>query len=440
MMKGAAGGRDGAPAAADPHRIKLYWLLKIHWGAIVGQVAVVLALPRWLGIPLPSGPLLAVVAAQGVAMVVADVWTRRRPHVPESAVAAVMLFDAAAITAMLLLAGGYANPFSILYVVNVALAAVMLRPAWSWALLGASLLLYGSLFLFGNGGHELVLPNMSHDELLALHLRGLWVALAIAAGFIVYIVQRVTRELEIRDAELAAERSLRARRDKISSLATLAAGAAHELSTPLAVIAVVTKELQRALDGSAEAQEDLKLIKDQLARCQLILQAMAADAGENAGEPLLPISLASWAESALDGLPQQRARVVLRPELDIEAHHIEGPARALARALRGLIKNALQASPADANVEVRFRRVADELLIEVVDRGSGMPPDVLARVGEPFFTTKMPGQGMGLGLFLTRALAEQLGGALEIESTPGKGTIARLRLPAAPAYKTGVAA
>jgi two-component system sensor histidine kinase RegB len=77
-------------------------------------------------------------------------------------------------------------------------------------------------------------------------------------------------------------------------------------------------------------------------------------------------------------------------------------------------------------VEVRGGRV----IAAVQDRGPGMPPEILARVGEPFFTTKGPGEGMGLGLFLTRALAEQLGGAFHLTSRPGIGTEACFELPA----------
>ena len=441
MTTGPAGGRERASATADPHRIKLYWLIKLHWSAIVGQVAVVLALPAWLGIELPTARLFVLVAIQALAMIGMDVWTRCVEGVHEGAVAAVMLFDAAVLTAMLLLAGGYANPFSMLYVVNVALAGVMLRPAWAWSLAAVSLLAFGSLFLFGGaGGHHLALPDIDHEALLVLHMRGMWVALAVSSLFIVYIVMRVTRELQSRELELVAARSLAARREKIASLATLAAGAAHELSTPLSVIAVVTRELQRSLGELPEAQEDLSLIKAQLARCQDILQHMAAHAGENAGEPFVSIPIAVWAHAALDGLPaRERVALHLTPELAVQ--RVEGPAKALARALRSLLKNALQAtSPADGPVELEFLIEEGMVSARVADRGPGIPPHVLDRVGEPFFTTKVPGEGMGLGLFLTRALAEQLGGALDLESAPGKGTTARLRLPAALAFKTGAAA
>jgi two-component system sensor histidine kinase RegB len=440
METGAGAARERVPAPADPHRIKLYWLLKLHWGAIVLQVAAVLVLPPWLGIALPITPLLGVVVIQGAAMLCLDVWSRHAPRIAEETVAALMLFDASVLTCMLLLAGGYANPFSMVYLVNVALAAVMLRPAWGWALAALSLLMFGSLFLFGgSGGHHLALPEVDHEQLLVLHMRGMWVALAFSAAFIVYIVQRVTRELGEREQELAAARSLGARKDKIAALGTLAAGAAHELSTPLSVIAVVTRELQRSLADAPSAQEDLSLIKQQLSRCQDILQQMAAHAGENAGEPFTAFSLAAWSDTSLEALPG-RERVAIHADVDLAAHRVSGPPKALSRALRSLLKNALQASPREAPVELRFSATAREVVVEVVDHGEGISPEILARVGEPFFTTKMPGEGMGLGLFLTRALAEQLGGALDLETQQGTGTTARLRLPAALAFKTGAAA
>jgi two-component system sensor histidine kinase RegB len=426
--------------AADPVRIKLFWLIKLHWGAIVGQFAVILLIPTWLGIDLPRGSLLGLVLLQALTMLFADVWTRNaRRRIPEAAIIAVMAFDCAVLTAMLVLAGGYANPFSMIYVVNVALSAVMLRPLWAWGLLVASLAAFGTLFLLG-GEHVPGLPNVDASTVLTLHMRGMWIALAVSAALIVYIVQRVTRELEEVEVELAAERSLGERRDRVASLATLAAGAAHELSTPLSTIAVVTRELQRTLrDGPSDAQEDLALIKQQIARCQDILHQMSANAGENAGEPIRAIPLATWAEAALGNLPQ-RERVVVRSDIDLGAHAVRGPRRGLARALRSLLKNAIQASPPGEAVELRFSRRGQMIQVDVTDRGSGMPPEILERVGEPFFTTKVPGEGMGLGLFLTRALAEQLGGDIEVVSKPGTGTMASLRLPEALAFEKGEAA
>jgi two-component system sensor histidine kinase RegB len=260
----------------------------------------------------------------------------------------------------------------------------------------------------------------------------MWVSFALAAVFVVFFVQRVSRALAAREGELHAARLQAQRREKLASLATLAAGAAHELSTPLSTIAVVAKELQRALpdESSAEVKTDLQLVRDQVARCREILDRMAAHAGENVGEAFAPITARALVETALEGF-RWPERIQVEFDRGAAGAALIGPQRALSEALRGLLKNAVQASGPESAVSLRVSASGDQVRLTVADRGRGMTPDVLSRVGEPFFTTKVPGEGMGLGLFLTRALAEQLGGEFHITSTPGAGTEARIELPAA---------
>jgi two-component system, sensor histidine kinase RegB len=210
---------------------------------------------------------------------------------------------------------------------------------------------------------------------------------------------------------------------------TRAAGAAHELATPLGAIAIASKELDRELSRAGASQgalEDLRLIRAQVDRCKGILQQMSARAGENAGEPIVEVSVERWVEGALDGLP---GRERVRADLACGEVRVRGPVRGMERALRVILTNALQASPGDGEVSLRARCAPGGIAVEVHDGGAGMAPEVLSRVGEPFFTTKAPGQGSGLGIFIARTLAEQLGGALEIQSQPGRGTTARITLP-----------
>ena len=190
---------------------------------------------------------------------------------------------------------------------------------------------------------------------------------------------------------------------------------------------MASRELERTLAGGP-AREDVQLIRQQVARCRDILQQMAADAGQLSGEPFVQQSVEAWVEAALAELPE--AQRVHRPTGAALREPVRGPPRALAQVLRGLLKNALQASPPGAGVRLTAERLGEQLRVVVEDDGAGMDAQMLARVGEPFFTTKAPGEGMGLGLFLTRALLEQLGGALELQSRPGQGTRVALVLPA----------
>jgi len=412
---------------AEPGRIKLEWLVKLHWIAILGESAAIVGVQAAGLLALPLVPLGALVGLSAVVNLALGAWIRTDPAVSDRFLAMVMLFDTAILTGLLHLSGGHFNPFSTLYIVNVALAAVLLPPRWSWTQAGFSVLAFGALFPMQRWAPFGVLE---HEAMMEVHLHGMLVAVGIAAFVIVLIVQRVSRALARRDEELARERRLAEQRAKLASLVTLAAGAAHELATPLSAIAIAAKELDRDMargGASGEARADLELIRSQVSRCKEILQQMSARAGENAGEPILEVSVARWVEGALGGLPGA-ARVT--HDVACGEAVVRGPVHGLERALRVLLQNALQASAAGIGaVRLGARAVGSGIVVEVEDHGPGMTPEVLARAGEPFFTTKEPGQGSGLGIYIARTLAEQLGGSLELESAPGRGTRARIVLP-----------
>ena len=415
---------------AEPGRIKLEWLVKLHWIAILGESTAIVGVQAAGLLALPLLPLAALVGLSALVNLALLAWIRTDPAVSDRFLAGVMLFDTAVLTGLLHLSGGHFNPFSTLYIVNVALAAVLLPPRWSWTQAVFSVLAFGALFPMQQWAPFGVLE---HEAMMEVHLHGMLVAVAVAAFVIVLIVQRVSRALARRDEELSRERRLADQRAKLASLVTLAAGAAHELATPLSAIAIAAKELDRDLargGASGEVRADLALIRSQVSRCKEILQQMSARAGENAGEPILELSVARWVEGALDGLPDA-GRVT--SDVACGDAMVRGPVHGLERALRVLLQNALQAGAGSGEgsgvVRLVARAAGARIAVEVHDDGPGMAPDVLARAGEPFFTTKEPGQGSGLGIYIARTLAEQLGGALELESAPGRGTTARIVLP-----------
>ncbi|MDC0712994.1 ATP-binding protein [Stigmatella sp. ncwal1] len=414
----------------DAHAINLSWLLRLRWGAVVAQAALILGAHFVLEMHLPLVPLFATIGVAVLSNAALGVWSRKPRAVHGWTLWGVMALDVVLLTVLLAFSGGPFNPFSTLYLVHIALAAVVLRARWTWTLVALALGCFGALFV-----RHLWMPGEDahaahhHMDAVRMHLEGMWAAFGLAAAVIVYFVQRVTRALAEREAELDASREVTARNEKLAALATLAAGAAHELSTPLSTIAVVARELERRGELSPASREDAQLIRQQVARCRDILVQMAADAGASHGEAFVPLSPALLVDGALEGL-RGRERVQVDVQGAPPGEVMSVPARALTHAIRGVVKNALQASSESARVELVLTRQEAGWRLLVKDEGSGMAAEVLSRAGEPFFTTKPQGEGMGLGLFLARAVLDQLGGRLEVRSVPGKGTHVELTWPA----------
>lgn len=419
-------------SSADPVRTNFAWLLRLRWGAIVSQLATIAIVDGLFDIALDVPSLLSVVALTALSNALCARYLATSERLREWMLASLMALDFVLLTLLLYLAGGASNPFSVLYLVHVALSAAVLGARHAWGLAALSSAAFGSLFLLPPR-HDAVVHAMGmHDHAqhgsMGLHFQGMWAAFSIAAFVIVYFVTRVSRDLAAQRASAAEARTSALRSEKLASLATLAAGAAHELATPLSTIAVIAKELERDLSTGQHgkgAEADARLIREEVERCRTILSLMASDAGESMGEGFRETTSAALIDEALEAL-KQRARVRVSGGGD---DRLCLPVRSVAAALRALVTNALDASAESQAVEVEVLSHGSSLGLCVTDRGSGMHPDTLRRAGEPFFTTKEPGRGMGLGIFLSRAVIERLGGSLRFESALGTGTQVFLELP-----------
>lgn len=423
----------GTPADREVHRIQLRFLTTLRWAALAAQIVAILVVDRLIGIELPLPALLALTAFSGLTNVGLLLWQRRAWAVDERLLASVLVLDVLLLTGLLYVTGGPFNPFSFLYLVYITLATVLLGTRWTWAIAALSSLCSALLFIqhvwLNEDWQDDSDPHVRH---MKLHLYGMWVACVVAAVFIVYFVTRIRNSLEQRNAELRQARERAMRSERLASLATLAAGAAHELATPLSTIAVVATELQVLLGEQGADEEvlgDARLIRTEVQRCREILASMAADLGQSTGEQPTPQSVTQLLDEALAPL-QRMGQLKLHVPPDLANAQVTVPARATMQALRGVLKNALQVQPTGQPVAVSLSQVDGKRILEVVDNGPGMSADVLARAGEPFFTTKAPGEGMGLGLFLTRAVVESAGGTLQLASTPGQGTRVTIALPA----------
>jgi two-component system, sensor histidine kinase RegB len=432
--------------------IAFSWLLLLRWGAVICQAILIYLASRYLGIAIPIIFVSTIIIFEAASNLFFAFLYKQKRVIPEWFFGLIMVLDILLLTALLFSTGGPMNPFTFLYLVHIVLGAVLMRPYWSWSLTIFTVVCYSLLFIidkdfFGPlpfilpggfiGGaefqascHTLAVEYTQLSGHMKLHLKGMLLAFAMTSFFIVFFVGRIQRALEVQQQTLVSLEEKRARSEKLASLATLSAGAAHEFSTPLSTIAVAAGEMLHQLKQAQLDQgliDDAQLIKDQVKTCKNILYQMAADAGEHLGEALEKLTVEQVAAKVLaEFLQEDRERI--RTENEAGALALLMPSRTLIRTLKGLIKNGIDASePGD---QVILRCFCDEkfLYFQVADRGAGMDAETIARAAEPFFTTKPQGKGLGLGLFLAQNMAEQFGGTLTISSEIRKGSTVTISL------------
>ncbi len=418
--------RAGRQPAADP--VALSWLVTVRWTTLVAGAGAMVAGYSGFGASMPIGAaasLLGVFALSN-GWLTWRVRTRRTAGLTTIA-GGLVCADVLLLSWLLLESGSVLNPVSVFLLVQIVLAALVLGRLWTWVVTALAVGGYAALFLVPSS--ELSTAQSMHPE-IGLHMRGMWLAFTVTALAIGALVTQLARAIEERDVALERLRDRNARAMRFASLTTLAAGAAHELSTPLATIAVAARELEQALARRADGQrlhEDAQLIRGEIDRCRRVLDDMAGRIAEPMGEGARLATLGEALTHALARLnPADRARVTLEVASTIS---VVWPVGVVAHAVANLVTNGLQASRGDQSVTVTASTTPDgRVQVLVVDRGRGMTPDELARAGEPFFTTKPPGSGTGLGLFVARSAIEQLGGKLTLESRRDEGTTATILL------------
>jgi two-component system sensor histidine kinase RegB len=425
-----------APPAAETHDssqdVAFLWLVRTRWAATAAFAAAVAVAHLVLQVELQRTPLF-VLWGLALATNAAAAWVPKR-H--QAAIGAWLLsFDVVVLTLILAISGGPTNPFSALYLVYVTLAAMTLSGRATAALTALAIVAYGGLFVLPldaldpHAGHDM--GHQGHATAYDAHLYGMFLAFAVTAALLAGFITRLAGALRRREQELHLARAAVARGERLSALATLSAGAAHELGTPLGTIALVAREMEKAAEAEQHMdalRQDAALVRAEVDRCRAILDRMAGRTGEPAGEALRDVTVATLIDAVRDRLHAPDAqRVQLDEGADLT---LRVPLQAMTQVVENLVRNGLDAAPR-GGVRVRAERAADgRARLVVADDGTGMNATELARAGEPFYTTKDVGRGMGLGIYLARAVVEQLGGTFALRSDAGVGTEVCMELPA----------
>jgi two-component system sensor histidine kinase RegB len=252
----------------------------------------------------------------------------------------------------------------------------------------------------------------------------MWFTFVLSATMLAWFVVRMTASIRQRDAALASVREQALRDERVIALGALAAGAAHELSTPLATMAVVAGELERDGGLPAAARADVELLRRQIAACKSIISGLAERAGAERLDSATAVCVDDWLAGVHARWRQLRPRA--RSDLRLDGAPPAPAVIADPTLEQGLINLLNNAADAGSMVLVRADWHGDWFNIEVRDNGPGFPPAVLAAAGR----APLPAHdgGSGIGLFLAHAAVARLGGQLAL-SNEGGG-VARLRLPA----------
>ena len=404
-----------------PTPVEASWLVRLRWAQIAALFATVAGVRFMLHAPFPLAPLFVVVGTLSAANVLlARSLRRRRGALSEGAIAAHLLLDALGLTVLLSFTGGAMNPFTILYVLQVALGAILAGRRWGLVVTVMVILAFGALLV--------VRPEQVHvwhsASMFGLHVRGMWLGFALTAGALWFFIDRVVNSLRAREIELAAARLDAERAVRWTALGTLAAGTAHELNTPLGTIAILASELAETLDRGSEQGAQAQRIREEVRRCREILARMRSHAPD-AEEPAV-VEVDAFVREVVDVWRAANPEDLVRVAAD-EGGEATFARAGIHRALLNVLDNAAQSQRAagvPTPIELRASRRGRAVVFEVIDRGGGIAPEHAARLGEPFFSTRPEGQGMGLGLFLVRAAAAKHGGRVEAGTAGGVTTVA----------------
>lgn len=408
------------PTLTSPYVFDLRRVLVIRNFVLAGLALAVAVVGYNLDMPLPYALIIGVLLA-----VNAGIWVRLRSPtaVGKAELFAFLLFDVLALTALLYFVGGATNPFVLLLLLPLIINAATLGDDFTWGMVAVIVACYTLLMFI-----YIPLPNgfLSYSTTFNLKTWGMWFGFVLTTELVAYLVSKIATTLHDRERELADIREQALRAERLVALGALAVGAAHELGTPLGTMAILLNDLEREYLTSPDLTRKLAILRAQVERCKGTLSNMLSSTGQSRAESGYGIALDCYLDELLAEWQ------VLRPAVQIQ-HLWQGsrPAprivaeKTLGHAFINILNNAADASP--DNLEMLGKWNDQELSVEILDRGPGLPPEIAASVGQLFFTTKEAGHGVGL--YLAQAVFGRFGGALHLTNRDGGGACTRVTLP-----------
>ena len=399
-------------------------LYQLRWIAVFGQAATIAFTQVVLGVALPLRPMALILTGLMVLNIANRLWLRRHAEVTNRDLFMVLTLDVVAFTAQLYFSGGATNPFAFLYLLQVALAAILLEVRFAWVVVAMAC----AGFLWLTVSFEPLALAEGDASRFSLHILGTFICLTLDAALLVVFATRIMRNLRNRDARLAAMRQQAAEHDHIVRMGLLASGAAHELGTPLASLSVILNDWRHMAQvaDSPDMRQELAEMQAALDRCKTIVSGILQSAGEVPGEAASITPVKAFLEDLVREWRVSRACQILSfenrfgPDVSIVSD------TALRQVIYNVLDNALEASPDFVRLEAEC--TAGDMILTVYDDGTGFEPRILEQFGKPYQSTKQR-RGAGLGLFLVVNVIRKLGGTVAAQNLTPHGARVRISLP-----------
>ncbi len=392
----------------------------------------------WIfNIPLPWTEIITTLLLLSILNFVTWVRLRRNFSVSNIEFFLQILIDVFALSALLYFNGGSTNPFVSLYLLPLTITAAVLPWVYTWLMAATTIGLY-SLLLF----HHVPLPH-DHNEHVSefdLHVSGMWLAFVLSTTLISWFVVKMSGSIRERDKELSEIREQALRDEQLIALGTMAAGAAHELGTPLATMAIVSKEIQNDHIDNQDLQKNMNILRDQITQCKHTLTELLADAGQSRTEDASGQAVDLFLQDILEKWRLMRPTVKFTYVCngDFPAPSIINM-QPLSQSILNLLNNAADASVETSiinsstgvsveNIIINSNWNKKELHLEILDFGKGLSEEALKRAGQAFFTSKDE-HGFGIGLFLANANIERYGGSVHLTNHEKGGACTQVILP-----------
>lgn len=400
--------------------INLYRLIWLRFIVISGEILALSYGVHVLNLKLPLPSLVVLLGTFGVINLLTLARFRSSIPVYNAELFFHLTLDVIALTILLYFTEGSNNPFAPLYLIPLTLTAATLPAIYTWSMVAITVFFYTGLFFF-----HVDIPEMhgAHEQAFRLHVVGMWWGFLLSALLIAGFMVRMSSTVKKQNQKIADLREQQLRQEQVLALGTLAAGAAHELGTPLSTMAILLNDIE---PGMPVDKMELATLRQQVDRCRSILGSMSASAGTTRAVSGSQVRLDQHLQQLIETWKGTRTHVRATVTLD-------GPQPAprivvdhtLEQALLNIFDNAADASPDDVEISAQWN--TQELTLDVADRGSGLSPDLLDKTGEAINSTKQ--NGLGLGLFLTYSTLERLGGTVHLLNREGGGVLCQIRLP-----------